>query len=307
MNLESKLTKNLTTHLKLITPKHWFSKVYHYSVLPPGKLFRPQLVHSIESDFQGKATFENDDHSFLASAIEIHHTYTLIHDDLPCMDDDDHRRNRPSAHKQFGEWQALLAGDGLLNGSYQLMARINSYPLLRYFSWCVGSIGLIQGQVLDLAEEMSDNFETLLETHKFKTARLIQASIVGSYILTKNPSMPIAKKLHRLGHHLGIVFQFLDDLSELTDEKISPHELNINPWIKFPKQSYSTLCHGLKSVEKTLKDLRLKNTYLVTSKYFNKMNSLIFDNLKMVKTHYVGETESIEASLIKLTSNYDCL
>ena len=119
------IEKILSLHLTRSLPHHAIKDVYFYASLPGGKLFRPHLVWSILKDLNPTQYLDsiqnfNSNHAYLSSAVEFHHTYTLLHDDLPAMDNDLTRRGKPCTHIAFGEWQALLAGDGLLNISYQI-------------------------------------------------------------------------------------------------------------------------------------------------------------------------------------------
>jgi len=290
-NLSQQLTAHLEIHAKHCFPKHWFKDVYEYSLLPAGKMFRPSLVACLAEDFgvdalKGPWT----PHSLLASAIEIHHTYTLIHDDLPSMDDDDMRRGRPTSHKKFGEWQAVLAGDGLLIVSFQLLSKINSShlsELLKFFSWCVGPKGLIQGQVLDLSEEMTNSFENLRLTHQLKTARLIQASLVGSYLLIEDQKnrWQKSKDLFRLGHSLGLLFQFLDDLSELAEDDPGKHELSVNPWIHENEAASRQVKQSMEQLSYCLDKYHLENTMNAINVYFSKMNKIISGNESTILGH----------------------
>ena len=114
------IENTLSYHLDLLLPHHKSREVYEYATLPGGKLFRPCLVWSILYDldptlYKKSVQDKNSSHAKLASAVEFHHSYTLLHDDLPCMDDDTIRRGKACTHLVFGQWQALLAGDGLLN------------------------------------------------------------------------------------------------------------------------------------------------------------------------------------------------
>jgi geranylgeranyl pyrophosphate synthase len=254
--LQKNLESHLEVHLTKMLPKHLISQAYLYASLPPGKLFRPLLsagVFLFHNPEQNDA-FEhsNTDQAKLASFLELHHAYTLVHDDMPCMDNDDMRRGKLSTHKKYGQWQALLVGDGLLGASWQLLSQIKHKNLLFFFSystWCLGPKGLLQGQVLDLSEEMTLSFENLIETHKLKTARLIQASLVGGYLLGANTNMKTAKAYHRLGEALGISFQLLDDLTELT-ETLGEHEKKVNPWTWASVESKEALIKNLNLVTK---------------------------------------------------------
>lgn len=204
-------------------------QILEYAMFPAGKLFRPRLVLALAQDL-GKQT---EDHYLLSCAIEAHHAYSLVHDDLPCMDDDDVRRGRPSAHKQFGEWQALLAGDALINLSYQFLAEMKSpraKEIIASFSKMMGAQGLILGQFTDLSQKEKTFEETLL-MHELKTARLIQFCLEASRALCENEEVSGPEVLE-LGRAIGVNFQLLDDLLELT-EQTSSHEGKVNAFLNY--------------------------------------------------------------------------
>ena len=161
------LKNHLQKHLESSAPKEFFN-VFHYAVLPTGKLFRANLIWRFYCDlnkieFESLKTSDHPQIQFLSSSIELHHAYTLIHDDLPCMDNDDYRRGKLSTHKMFNEWKALLAGDGLLNLSYELLSCIEhpkTLSLIKEYSQLCGPNGLILGQYLDLKQDTeSFNFK----------------------------------------------------------------------------------------------------------------------------------------------------
>lgn len=252
------LTQNIDNQLNRLLPHHPISKAYRYACLPPGKLFRPLLSAGVfllhSSDSEAVYTQKDSNASKFAAFLELHHSYTLVHDDMPCMDDDDVRRGKASTHKKFGQWQALLIGDGLQSASWQLLSKINHPQLIslfRYSTWALGPKGLLQGQVLDLSEEMTLSLDNLILTHKLKTARLIQVALVGGYLLSKSPSFKTAQSYHRLGEALGISFQLLDDITELT-EKLGKHELLVNPWPKGPEATAVILIAYLEQVTKLI-------------------------------------------------------
>lgn len=242
--IEEQLNQVIETTIAQLTPSHSLKEAYLYAVLPAGKLFRPKLIWNTFLDLDrenaanvlnSRQLFEKHPITLLAVAIELHHAYTLVHDDLPAMDNDLMRRGKPSLHAQFGHWQAILIGDGLLNMSYQVLAKINhpeAMNVLKIFSHATGAKGLIHGQVLDLSQEMNLNLENLIRTHELKTARLIQASLSLSAFLTTS-NKELACEYWRFGNHLGILFQLLDDLMELTVQNISPHEKEVNPFLKY--------------------------------------------------------------------------
>ncbi len=230
-NWKLEISRELSHKLDELLPDHKFKEVINYSVFPTGKLFRPLLVYALAQDL-GEI---NKNHTLFAVAIELHHTYTLIHDDLPAMDDDDYRRGRLSSHKKFSEWEAILAGDALINLSYEILAELPSLylnKLLKYFSSFTGPQGLIFGQVLDLNDE-NKNLDEILRLHELKTARLIQLAFIGAAII--NDKQEHLEKYKELGKAIGVNFQLLDDLCELTKD-LGHHEKEINPFIHYPSE-----------------------------------------------------------------------
>jgi len=281
--IRNTLTNNLREHLNWQIPKdgnNGLREVYEYSLFPTGKLFRPLLVWAIAKDFHKDQEFlANSNHALLASAVEFHHAYSLLHDDLPSMDNDTIRRGKPCAHLAFNEWKALLAGDGLLNLSYQTLSKIKSDKLPMMFGLMgrlLGTKGLVQGQVLDLSGEMTRNFSSLLETHKLKTARLTQFSLLSSYLLVKSQETEYRQfmDLYRLGHRIGIVFQLLDDLTELTNFNLPHHEKLVNPWFNFEKETYLELSTGLKIIGDLLNKYQFDHLKLVIADYFRTIEQI---------------------------------
>jgi geranylgeranyl pyrophosphate synthase len=188
-----------------------------YSLEAGGKRLRPVLVLAAAELFGVK-----DDAALPAAvAIECVHTYSLIHDDLPCMDNDDLRRGRPTAHRQFDEATALLAGDALLTHAFALLAE--NYPgqlaaaLVRELADAAGSRRLIGGQMEDLlAEKKPDATPDELEfIHLNKTAAMLEAALVmGGLIGGANEDA--ITTLRRAGRHLGLAFQIVDDILDAT-------------------------------------------------------------------------------------------
>lgn len=159
-----------------------------------------------------------------ALALEMVHTYSLVHDDLPCMDDDDYRRGRPTAHKVFGEPYALLAGDGLLTDAFFILSRSDEtlprgYPpetavkLMGELAAAAGSHGMVLGQSLDLfwTAKSSPNLETVLEIHRLKTGYLMGAATAMGAILG-GAAPERVEDMRSFGRLLGVTFQILDDL-----------------------------------------------------------------------------------------------
>lgn len=305
------LEANLASHLNDWVPaQHALREAYFYACLPAGKLFRPKLAIGVfeSQDQKLDVTKELSDPrsalSLLCSAIEIHHAYTLVHDDLPAMDDDDMRRGKLSTHKKFGHWQAILVGDGLLNISYALLATIphkHSSNLIRLSGKMLGPKGLIHGQVLDLSHEMNLSFQQCRETHFNKTARLIQFSMLGAELIKQeqNPSIKLWKKWLRFGESLGLLFQFLDDLTELSEKKLSAHEGEINPWISFWTE---TLDETVKQLDQLKNHQELIQPMALTG-YFEKIQKIVKNDLETI----LGHLKKDEGQLSPVISRLDIL
>jgi geranylgeranyl pyrophosphate synthase len=300
------IENTLRYHLDLLLPHHVTREVYEYATLPGGKLFRPSLVWSTLSDldptlYAQSIQNKNSPHALLASAVEFHHSYTLIHDDLPCMDDDTIRRGKPCTHLVYGQWQALLAGDGLLNLSYQLLSKSKherALEVIRFFSWALGPKGLIHGQVLDLSEEMTKSFENTLRTHELKTARLIQVAILGSAIQTTSKNTKREKNLWKFSKLLGINFQLIDDLSELSEEVLSEHEMAVNPWLHHTEQTYLETLKSLEKFNLISLELKLVNTNKIITEYYQKMLSIITLNQGTIEKHLNKKFDLIPVILL---------
>ncbi|MGH2638129.1 MAG: polyprenyl synthetase family protein [Rhabdochlamydiaceae bacterium] len=188
-----------------------------HATLGGGKRLRPQLLMAV-STLSGKPLEAS---LAPACAIEMIHTYSLIHDDLPCMDDDDTRRGRPSLHKVFTEGQALLTGNFLLTYAFEILSTAphltseQRLQLIQTISYRIGAWGMIGGQELDLRWSPETATEELLkDLHHRKTGALIQASIECGIIIGE-PSEPL--QLKKLGILLGELFQLLDDLQDPQD------------------------------------------------------------------------------------------
>lgn len=292
------IEQTMRYHLAKLLPHHESSEVYTYATLPGGKLFRPHLVWSTLRDlnpelYQKSIANPYSAHALLASAVEFHHSYTLIHDDLPSMDNDTIRRGKPCTHLAYGEWQALLAGDGLLNLSYQLLTKINNdrtLSMMRLFSWALGPKGLIHGQVLDLSHEMSKNLDNTLRTHELKTARLIQVAVLGSAILATKKESKREKKLWRFSKLLGINFQLIDDLSELSEAVLSDHEKDVNPWLHHTEKTLEVALKMLKTFNELSLDLDLAETNAIVKDYYGKMLSVLTKNQEIIENHLNGKS-----------------
>ncbi|MGE5627494.1 MAG: polyprenyl synthetase family protein [Solirubrobacterales bacterium] len=192
-----------------------------YSLNAGGKRIRPVLF-LLGFSLMGK---DYKDVLPLACAIEMIHTYSLIHDDLPSMDNDDLRRGRPTNHKVFGEAIAILAGDGLLNEAMNIMFNyclgnntINSISACKTISEAAGVDGMIGGQVIDMeSENKKISLEQLYCMHSKKTGALIKASIVAG-ATAANADEDTLKLLRSYGEKLGLAFQIKDDILDVTGD-----------------------------------------------------------------------------------------
>ena len=178
-----------------------------YSLFSGGKRFRPTLALAVSQ----KATA-------WAAAVEMIHTYSLIHDDLPCMDNDDERRGQPTNHKKFGEPLALLAGDALLTESFLLIAKAYAenpdiaQKLTALLARSAGASGMVGGQAMDMQlGQALEDIGAVLKVHTHKTAELIAAAIEGAAIVA-GETPEVCGKLRVLGLNLGLCFQIKDDL-----------------------------------------------------------------------------------------------
>lgn len=193
-----------------------------YSLEAGGKRIRPVLVQAFCELFGGKA----EDTVSPASAIEMIHTFSLIHDDLPCMDDDDYRRGKPSCHKQFSEACAVLAGDALAIRPFQIIADDNNLSaetkvkLISELSYSSGAQGMIGGQIIDMENEERDNVDekNLREMYALKTGMLIKTACVMGCI-TAGASEEQIEKVKEYAHCLGLAFQIIDDILDVTADE----------------------------------------------------------------------------------------
>ncbi len=191
-----------------------------YSALAGGKRIRPAILLEFYSILGGNV----QDALPFAAALEMIHTYSLIHDDLPCMDDDDMRRGRPSCHIAYGESTALLAGDGLLTLAFSVAAKAKNIPTDRIakaiavLADCAGIHGMIGGQVIDLeSENKSIDLPTLQAMHALKTGALIRAAaLIGCVLAGATEQQKQAAEEYAL--KIGLAFQFFDDILDATGD-----------------------------------------------------------------------------------------
>jgi geranylgeranyl diphosphate synthase, type II len=193
-------------------------RAMRYSLFAGGKRLRPILCLAAAEACRGKI----DDALPFACALECIHTYSLVHDDLPSMDNDDFRRGRPTCHKAFGEGIAVLAGDALLTIAFEIVSRAKPTPrynmstLLREIAVAAGSQKLIAGQVADLeAEGKNVNRRELQFIHENKTAAILKSSVrLGA--MSTNADARKLSAITRFGKRLGLAFQIIDDILDVT-------------------------------------------------------------------------------------------
>ncbi|MCY9091174.1 polyprenyl synthetase family protein [Bacillus mojavensis] len=197
-----------------------------YSLEAGGKRLRPLIVLAVLNAY-GKS---EKDGIPVGCAVEMIHTYSLIHDDLPCMDDDDLRRGKPTNHKVFGEATAVLAGDGLLTESFKLITshvsdEVSAEKRLRLVNELItaaGTEGMVGGQIADMeAENRQVTLEELESIHERKTAKLLGFGVIAGAILADAPEEEI-ETLRAFSSHIGIGFQIRDDILDVegSEEKI---------------------------------------------------------------------------------------
>jgi len=212
---------------RLMPPKEEYPSMINqsmrYSVFGGGKRVRPVLVIMVAETLGFKAERVMP----TACAMEIIHTYSLIHDDLPCMDDDNYRRGQLTNHKVFGENMAVLGGDGLLTMAFELIARNseikgvkpdNVVRALQLIAESAGTHGMVGGQVVDIISENKKISEPVLQyIHTHKTGALIRASILSGAVLC-DASKTEYNALKSYGEHIGLVFQIVDDILNVTGD-----------------------------------------------------------------------------------------
>jgi geranylgeranyl pyrophosphate synthase len=264
-------------------------QVMNYAVFPAGKLFRPRLIEALAIDLNGKM---EKDHLHLAAAVELHHAYTLVHDDLPAMDNDLIRRGKPSTHAQFGEWKAILAGDALLIASFQELARIkheNFRQIHQLMTWTTGAKGLIEGQFKDLGADGKVELRDVIRIHELKTGRLIQLATLGSYLLSSTNHFHEKMIFFRLGREIGLTFQLLDDLNELIFTEVSAHETAINPFLRSCDMALVELTTSFKKLSDIIKSYQLLHLNKMLNCYFKENQEKLLDNFQHLERNVVGD------------------
>ncbi len=190
-----------------------------YSLLDGGKRLRPVLCLTF-AETVARASLSARVVEDAACALEYIHTYSLVHDDLPAMDDDDLRRGRPTNHKVYGEAMAILAGDSLLTDAFRLLAT-GPEPvraaLCAELALAAGSAGMVGGQVMDIAEDRPAHLDYLTQLHRLKTGVLIRAACRMG-VLAVGGSAEALARASTYGEAIGLAFQIADDVLDVTSD-----------------------------------------------------------------------------------------
>tara|TARA_B100000401_G_C52783850_1_gene709710 strand:+ start:535 stop:1413 length:879 start_codon:yes stop_codon:yes gene_type:complete len=221
-----RIEKFLDNLLSIKTPNK-LQEAMRYSVLVGGKRLRPSLTY-ITSEL-GPKQIKSETVDVVAASVELIHCYSLIHDDLPSMDDDSLRRGNPTCHVAFGEDIAILAGDALQTLSTDIIVRCpdlsdnEKVNILKEISSACGWSGMVEGQLIDISNDRSLKEEDLDNMHKKKTGELIKASLVVGCILSGINKDQI-KIIKDYGEKIGLAFQIIDDLIDLEDSNTTGKE-----------------------------------------------------------------------------------
>ena len=239
----SQLREQVSTNMRIcIGDSNLIENAMAYSALSKGKMIRAGLVLA-----SGKIN-KNISHASLislASSIELMHTYSLIHDDLPSMDDDDYRRGKKSCHIKYGEANAILAGDALQTLSYEIICNDDDLSsdekvmAIKLMTSACGKNGMVYGQFLDIESESKlINEETVKDIHSLKTGKLIECSVMLGQIGGMDKEK--IKKLRIFGKKIGLAFQIIDDILEITSDKETLGKSTYSD-LKNDKSTYATV------------------------------------------------------------------
>ncbi len=272
-----KLSKKVNFFLNSYLSKYRSSeliKPMKYGLFPGGKKIRSKIIFDIGKMFKVK----NKNLLFLAASVEAIHAYSLIHDDLPCMDDDKLRRGKPSTHIKFGESTAILAGNSLLTTAFELLSDKNfkvdnkiKTNLINNLSRCSGQAGIAGGQYLDLSfENKKVSLRKILNMELKKTGKLFEFCCVAPLII-KNDKNKL-NSFTKIGKEIGLLFQIVDDLIDLKgNTKFVGKKTKKD--IKKGKATIISLL-GYENTVKYANNLK-QNIYNKLNKHFNKADDLI--------------------------------
>lgn len=261
----------------------------NYSVLAGGKRLRPMLLEETYKMFGGEGRVVEP---FMAS-IEMVHTYSLVHDDLPCMDNDEYRRGRKTTHVVYGEGMAVLAGDGLLNFAFE--TAIKAFRLARdeeemkkiaralgIFAAKAGIYGMIGGQTADIEaenEESEATEEQLLFIHEHKTAALIQSAMMVGAVLAEASEEEV-ERIEKCAYNIGLAFQIQDDILDVTGN-LETLGKETGSDAKNKKMTYVTLW-GMEEAKKEVE--RLSEEALAILSSFGRENAFLEELIRRLIT-----------------------
>ena len=223
-----------------------------YSLLAGGKRIRPNLLYETLKGY-GKQESCGDEY---AAAIEMIHTYSLIHDDLPAMDNDDLRRGRPTCHKQFDEATAILAGDGLLTFAFETCTKAETpsdikVRCIAMLARMAGADGMVHGQDLDMNESQCSDWNYLVDVHTYKTGCLLSIPLMIGACLC-GQSEDIIEQWHSIGNMIGLAFQIQDDI---LDVQLTPEQFGKSNSDARNEKVTSVTLLGMDKTEKMMNDL----------------------------------------------------
>ena len=252
-----------------------------YIIKVGGKRLRPLILMEISKILEVKEQFAKR----VASSIEYIHCYSLVHDDLPSMDDDDKRRGFPTRHKKFNEATAILVGDALQSIAFEILSNIQTHPdgnvrskLVNELSKCAGFNGMVEGQMQDLeAENKTLNLNEIKKLQNLKTGKLFHFSCIAATILSKTEKL-YYKKFQKFGTNLGLAFQIKDDILDVEgDEKSTGKKVRKD--IFKGKETFLSL-HGVENSKKYAESLVEESIELVS--VFGKKSEILIQICKMI-------------------------
>ena len=251
-----------------------------YSIKAGGKRIRPIIMVATAEAFGGK----KENVLPVAIALELIHTYSLIHDDLPAMDDDELRRGQPTNHIQFDEATAILAGDALLTVAFQIITEAENLSaeqkvtVINRLSIAAGSSGMVAGQILDLeAEEKQVSFSELEQIHRLKTGELLIFAVeMGAYLAGASQKQINAVKQY--GHHIGLIFQIQDDILDIEGDQAKLGK-QVGSDQNNEKSTYPKLLGIDGAIKAKEKNIELANQALTEAKVSNSRLASLIDYL----------------------------
>ena len=205
------------------TVPHKLHEAMRYTALGGGKRVRPLLAYASGALFGGAQSGDSTALARVAAAVEMIHVYSLVHDDMPCMDDDDLRRGKPTVHVAYDEATALLVGDALQAQAFGVLAGIDTLPparlatMLRLLAEAAGSAGMCGGQAIDLdSVGLALTREELERMHQLKTGAMLRVSVILGALCGKDLSAPELEALGAYSKAIGLAFQVVDDVLDAT-------------------------------------------------------------------------------------------